>query len=439
MDRSLPADVEAERATLGSVLLNREAMVAIAPWLPVAAFYLDKHAWIYEAMLACYASRVPPDLRMVAAQLTRRNRLDAIGGIPYLADLSDAVPTSYHVEHYARIVERTALLRSLILVGGKITALGYDEQEDVEATVARAQQLLLEATARRGDGALIPIAQVTATLYDELSRDAAPGQQTGLRDLDDLTGGLHPQDMIVLAARPSTGKTALAMTLAVNVARLSGQHVLVFSLEMSREQLAQRVTAMHADLDLMAVRQRALTTEQLTTYVGSLGQVGDLPIWIDETPAQSAPALRNAGLRFQAEHGPVALVVVDYLQLMSAARRTENRVQEVSEISRGLKALAKELRCPVLALSQLSRAVEQRASHVPVLSDLRESGQIEADADLVIFIHREELYDRDTDKRGIAELHIAKHRNGPLGVVPLRFDPRTTKFSSLTYRLPEGY
>jgi len=439
MEHSPPASIDAERATLGSLLLNREAMVAVAPWLPVAAFYLEKHAWVYEACLACYAARTPPDLRMVAEQLKRRGRLDPIGGIAYLADLTDAVPTSYHVEYYARIVARTALLRSLIAAGGKIAALGYDEEQDIEVTIARAQQLLLEATARPGDGALTPIAQITAALYDELSRDVPPGQQTGLRDLDDLTGGLHAQDLIILAARPSVGKSALAMTVAVNVAELSRQDVLVFSLEMSRDQLAQRITAMHADLDLMAVRQRALSTTQLTAYVGSLGQVGDLPIWIDETPAQSAEQLRTAGLRFQAEHGPIGLIVVDYLQLMSTARRDGNRTQEVSDISRGLKALAKELRCPVLALSQLSRAVEQRASHVPLLSDLRESGQIEADADLVLFIHREELYDRDTDKKGLAELYIAKHRNGPLGVVPLRFDAPTTKFMTLTYRPPDGY
>jgi replicative DNA helicase len=432
-----PANIDAERATLGALLLNREAIVAVAPWLRAEYFYLEKHDWIYRAMLSCYAARIPPDIRTVSEELRRRGRLEAVGGVVFLAELTDAVVTSYHVAYYGRIVERTALLRRLICIGGQIAALGFDEPEDADSAYAAAMQLLLGVRGHQ-TADLVPISEVVSSEFDAFHRGALGAAPTGLRDLDELTGGLQRQDLIILAARPSVGKTGLALTIADHVAD-QGKTVAIFSLEMSREQCVQRLAAMRAPEDLHRVRLRQLKDAALDRYVGALGQVGDLPIWIDETPARTPMEIRLLVQRFRAEHGDVGLIVIDYLQLMAAPRRDGNRVQEVSEISRSLKALAKETNCPVLALSQLSRAVEQRQSHVPLLSDLRESGGLEQDADIVVFIYREELYDRETDKKGIAELIVAKHRNGPVGVVAVRFEPSTTRFLDLTRRSPDGY
>jgi replicative DNA helicase len=864
MEKSLPANLDAERATLGSILLNREAIVAIAPWLPTAAFYLEKHAWIYEAMLACYNARVPPDTRTVSDELRRQDRLDPIGGISYLAELVDAVPTSYHVEYYARIVERTALLRQLILAGGRIAALGYDEQDDLEATLDKAEATLFEVSQRRSTQDFVHIGQIIDSYYEQINylqehHGEVVGVPSGFRDLDEITGGLQRSDLIILAARPSVGKcvaawtliddpttgerltieeyikrrlptiygvspqgevrlarisdwidsgvqpcyrvrtrtgrtievtghhpfltargwtplhnltvgdgiavpravptfgsdeswpldlvrllayfiaeggltsrspafantdpvivddfkaiiarhfpvcrlrqerityivaqkktaqpdrggimppnpvtqwlaqlglmgklsrdkffpacvwtwsqhymaeflrtlmncdgsiyqiggfprieftvasrqlaadvhhafirfglvakfyqtkhgawrvevtdpesvqryqeqigwigekstrfaepalrhrvrrsnnghapqetwelvraaarsqglsmielarrsgettragkfagynphtsrslpqtrqagyaavlddphltllaspdiywdeiisieyigehqvydltvpdganfiaqdifvhnTSLALSLAYNVATLHQATVGVFSLEMSREQLVQRLLALDTGINTHTLRTGHIRDTELQVLMEAMGRLASTPIYIEDTPGLSVMEVRSKARRLQSQSG-VDLIVIDYLQLM-AGRRTDNRVQEVSEISRGLKALARELNVPVIALSQLSRAVEGRQSHVPMLSDLRESGSIEQDADIVMFIYREELYDKETDKKGIAEIHIAKHRNGPIGVVPMRFDANTTRFMDLTYRSPDGY
>lgn len=442
-EKALPASLDDERATLGSVLLNRDALTPIAAWLKPSHFYCETHAWIYEAMLACYDAGVPPDDRTVADALRRANRLDAVGGLSYLADLSDAVPTSYHVEYYARVVERTAVNRNLIMAGGRIAALGYDERGDSEALIAHAYAELDAATERSAtDDMLIPIAQFIDRRLEAYSRAAETGEQvrlglnTGLIDLDELLGGLHKQDLIVLAARPSVGKSALAASIAYDLGG-RGHRVDIFSLEMSGEQIVDRLLTIDTGINHQQIRQFHFRESELPIFMASLGRLHDMPIAIDEKPARSVADIRACILRRGAQFGMPELVIIDYLQLMRGGRATDNRVQEVSEISRGLKALAKELNCPVLALSQLSRAVEGRTSHVPMLSDLRESGSIEQDADIVIFIYREELYDRETDKKGYAELHIAKHRNGPVGVVCVRFDAATTRFQTLTYRLPE--
>jgi replicative DNA helicase len=264
------------------------------------------------------------------------------------------------------------------------------------------------------------------------------GVPTGYTDLDELTGGLQPSDLIILAARPSVGKTSLALSLAYNVAFQSNSTVGVFSLEMSRDQLVQRMLSMHTGIDMQRLRTGNLRGDELNLALEGMGVLSEIPIYIEDTPGLSINEVRSKARRLHAEAG-VDLLMIDYLQLMSG-KRSDNRVQEVSEISRGLKALARELNVPVIALSQLSRAVEGRQSHVPMLSDLRESGSIEQDADIVMFIYREELYDKETEKKGIAEIHMAKHRNGPLGVIPLRFEARTTRFQNLErYRAPEGY
>lgn len=438
----LPHNLEAEKATLGSILLNREAIVAVAPWLMSEFFYMERHAQIYEAMLACYNARIPPDTRTVAEELRRRSRLDVVGGVSYLSDLVDTVPTSYHVEYYARIIERTALLRKLINAGGKIAALGYNEQDELEDTLDKAEQTLFDISQRRATQDFVPISQVIDNYYEQINylqehRGEVVGVPTGFRDLDEITGGLQQSDLIILAARPSVGKTSFVLSLAYNIALRNQRNVGIFSLEMSRDQLVQRLLAMDSRIDTHRLRTGHVGETELQVVMSSMARLAAVPIYIEDTPGQSIMEVRSKARRLQSQYG-VDIIIIDYLQLM-AGKRSENRVQEVSEISRGLKALARELNVPVIALSQLSRAVEGRTSHVPMLSDLRESGSIEQDADIVMFIYREELYDKETDKKGIAELHIAKHRNGPIGVVPMRFDAATTRFDDLTYRTPEGY
>ncbi len=443
MDRTIPYDLQAERAVLGSILLDREAIVAIAGWLPSEYFYLEKHALIYEAMLACYGRREPPDLTTVATELRRQERLDLVGGLALLGELLSEVPTAVHIEYYARSVERTAVLRRLIEVGGKITALGYDESESLEVTLDKAEAELFTVSQRRSTQDFVHIGQIVNALFTQIEtlqerRGEVVGVPTGYTDLDELTGGLQPSDLIILAARPSVGKTSLALSLAYNVAYQANQTVGVFSLEMSRDQLVQRMLSMHTGIDMQRLRTGNLRGDELNLALEGMGVLSEIPIYIEDTPGLSINEVRSKARRLHAEAG-VDLIMIDYLQLMSG-RRSDNRVQEVSEISRGLKALAREIHVPVIALSQLSRAVEGRTSHVPMLSDLRESGSIEQDADIVMFIYREELYDKETDKKGIAEVHIAKHRNGPLGIIPLRFEARTTRFQNLErYRAPEGY
>lgn len=443
MDRALPADINAERATLGSILLERDAIIAVAPWLPPDYFYLEKHAWIYEAMLACYNQRVPPDISTVADELRRRERLDPIGGIAQLSDLAAEVPTAVHVEYYARIVERTATLRRLIQAGGKIAALGFVEEEDLQATLDLAEAELFHVSQHRNNQDFIHISKIVDTFYEQITtlqerRGEVVGVPTGYGDLDEMTGGLQPSDLIILAARPGVGKTSFALSVAYNVAMAGGGTVGIFSLEMSREQLVQRLLAMHTNIDSQRLRTGNLREPDLQLLTEAMGRLSELPIYIEDTPSLSISEVRSRTRRLHAENG-LDLLLIDYLQLMQG-RRSDNRVQEVGEISRGLKALARELNVPVIALSQLSRAVEGRTSHVPMLSDLRESGSLEQDADIVMFIYREELYDKETDKKGIAELHIAKHRNGPVGMVPLRFEANTTRFQNLErYRSPEGY
>ncbi len=456
IERALPADINAERATLGAILLERDAIIGVADWLTPDYFYLEKHAWIYEAMLACYNRRVPPDISTVAGALRAyavphrrtdaeddapKHRLGLVGGIAYLGELSAEVPTAVHVEYYGRMVERTAILRRLIACGGKITALGYDEREDLEKTLDKAESELFSVSQRRATQDFVHIGTVVDSYFDQVTylrdnRDQVVGVSTGYPDLDKLTGGLQPSDLIILAARPSVGKTALALSIAYNVGIHTRRTVGIFSLEMSREQLVQRMLAMHTGIDTQRLRTGNIDVD-LQVLMHAMGLIASASIYIEDTPGLSIMEVRSRARRLRAQVG-VDLIIVDYLQLMQG-RRSDNRVQEVSEISRNLKSLARELNVPVIALSQLSRAVEGRTSHVPMLSDLRESGSIEQDADLVVFIYREELYDKETDKKGIAEIHIAKHRNGPLGIVPLRFDVRTTRFQNLErYRNADG-
>ncbi|GAB4443932.1 MAG: hypothetical protein OHK0015_44710 [Chloroflexi bacterium OHK40] len=395
MERSVPFDVQAERATLGSILLDRDAIVAVAAWLPPDYFYLEKHALIYEAMLACYNRREPPDLATVSAELRRQERLDQVGGLAFLGELAAEVPTAVHVEYYARSVERTAVLRRLIEAGGKISAMGYDQSQDLEATLDKAEAELFAVSQRRSTQDFVPIGQIVNQLFTQIEslqerRGEVAGVATGYTDLDELTGGLQPSDLIILAARPSVGKTSLALSLAYNVAFLSNATVGIFSLEMSRDQLVQRILAMHTGIDMQRLRTGNLRGDELNLAFEGMGVLSELPIYIEDTPGLSITEVRAKARRLAAEAG-VDLLMIDYLQLMSG-RRSDNRVQEVSEISRGLKALARELNVPIIALSQLSRAVEGRQSHVPMLSDLRESGCLTGES--LIYLPDEGIYRR---------------------------------------------
>lgn len=407
MEKSLPASIEAERATLGSILMNRDAIVAVGSWLAPDDFYVEQHAWIYEAMLACYNARIPPDTRTVSEELRRHERLDAVGGIAALTALVDSVPTSYHIEYYARTVERTALLRKLIAAGGKIAGLGYDEQDDLEATLDKAEQTLFEVSQRRSTQDFVHIGQVIDSYYEQVAylqehRGEVVGVPSGFRDLDEITGGLQPSDLIILAARPSVGKTSFVMSLAYNVATVGQSTVGVFSLEMSRDQLVQRLLAMDTRIDTHRLRTGQLSNQDLQVVIEAMGRLASVPIYIEDTPGLSIMDVRSRARRLQSQVG-VDLIVIDYLQLM-AGRRTDNRVQEVSEISRGLKALARELNVPVIALSQLSRAVEGRQSHVPMLSDLRESGCLVGETP--IFFPDDGIYRRIDELVGQAGFNV---------------------------------
>lgn len=435
----LPQNIEAEHATLGSLITNRDAIVMVTNWLTPDMFYLDRHGAIYAAIQRLFSRREPPDLRTVSDELRRGGQLETIGGLPYLVSLSDSVVTSYHVEYYAREVERCAVLRRLITASTQIARIGYDQSQDADTALGSAQKLLADISSRMVRGGLVPLSDLVDREYHRLeqaaddSASALPGCRTGFYDLDDLTGGLQDSDLILLAARPSVGKSSLMACLARGCASVGERDALIFSLEMSADQLTQRLTAIQSGVDSSRIRTLRMSESDVGAFMNALGKLSEVAIAIDDTPAVSVSAIRTAAFRHQAARGRPLVIFVDYLQLMSAPGfRPDDRVGIVSAISRDLKSLAKELNCPIVALSQLSRAVESRQSKVPILSDLRESGTQEQDADIVLFIYREELYDATTDKKGIAELHIAKHRNGPIGVVPLRFDAQTTRFDNLS-------
>ncbi|NJK80217.1 MAG: replicative DNA helicase, partial [Chloroflexaceae bacterium] len=358
-ERNVPFDVQAERAALGSILLERDAIVAVSPWLMAEYFYLQKHVWMYEAMLACYNRRVPPDISTVADELRRRERLDLVGGIVYLSELTADVPTAVHVEYYGRIVERTAIFRRLIEAGGKITAIGYNEQDDIEVALDKAEAELFAVSQRRTTQDFVHISSVIDSYFEQVSelnerRGDVVGVSTGYYDMDKLTGGLQRSDLIILAARPSMGKTSFALSMAYHIGVRVHQTVAIFSLEMSREQLVQRLLAMHTGIDTQRLRTGNIDRD-LHLVMEGMGVLSSAPIYIEDTPSLSIMEVRSRARRLRAQVG-IDLVVVDYLQLMQA-RRSDNRVQEVGEISRGLKALARELDVPVLALSQLSRSV----------------------------------------------------------------------------------
>ncbi|MEX1159129.1 MAG: replicative DNA helicase [Thermomicrobiales bacterium] len=441
VDRLPPHNLEAEQSVLGSLLIDRDAVIRIASYVKSSDFYRSAHGLIYEAILTLYNKREPTDLITLVDELRRTGRLDDTGGETYLTELIAAVPTAVHVEYYGRIVERTATLRRLISAGTEVVDIGYTEAMDVEQALDGAERAIFAVSQKRSTRDFRSIGEILEEYFDRLdtlqqNKGAIVGVPTGFADLDKLTGGLQRSDLIIIAARPAVGKSALGLGFAYNAAVRFDKTVGLFVMEMSAEQIVQRMLSMETGIDSHRLRMGYIDDSEWSSVTRAFGRLAEASIYIDDTASVNIMEVRSKARRLHAERG-LDLLVIDYLQLMTASR-VDNRVQEISQISRALKGLARELDIPVVALAQLSRAVETRQSHVPMLSDLRESGSIEQDADIVAFIYREDVYDPDTDRKGIADLIIAKHRNGPVGTVHLRFFDRTARFTDLElYREPD--
>jgi replicative DNA helicase len=438
IDRLPPQSLEAEQSVLGAILIDRDAVVEVAEFLRPADFYRQANGAIFTAVLELFERREPIDIVTVAETLERSDQLEGIGGRAYLSSLSSSTPTAVHAVQYARIVERKAVLRNLIGAAGRIAGIGYEDPAEIQEAIDRAEAELFAVSQKRIDSGFQKLDSLLHQAYDRLDylhahRGEISGVRTGFTDLDSLTTGLQKSDLVILAARPSVGKTSLALNIAEHAAVKEKKSVGVFSLEMSKEQLVLRLLSSVANIDSQRLRSGFLEEMDFARIAPAMNALSEAPLYIDDTPSISTMELRTKARRLQAEAG-LDLVIVDYLQLMQAATtsRDANRVQEVSEISRGLKALARELSVPVVALSQLSRQPEMRNENEPRLSDLRESGAIEQDADLVMFLYRERdkgADDGETDGE-VIHLKLAKHRNGPTGSVELWFKKSQTRFVS---------
>lgn len=433
-----PHNLEAEAGLLGGILVDKEALIKVADAVNPDDFYVDRNGVIYGAMLELYEARQPIDLLTLSNRLEEKKELDRIGGAVYLTDLVEQVPTAAHVAHYANIVAHKATLRRLIGAAGDIAALGHDENSPLDGLLDRAEQTLFGVSQKHLKQNFIPISSVLAESFDRLDdlhkdKNSLRGVPTGFKTLDTTLAGLQKSDLIILAARPSMGKTTLALNIAHHVAVKEGVPVGIFSLEMGKDQLIERLLAAESGIDAWKLRNARLEDSDFPKLTDAMAALNEAPIFIDDSASTNIMEMRTKARRLQSEHD-LGLIVIDYLQLISGRKLSgsDNRVQEVSEISRGLKGLARELNVPVLALSQLSRSVESRTPPIPQLSDLRESGSIEQDADVVMFIYREDYYKRDeSEQPGIAQILVQKHRNGPTGVVDLYFHPEYTLFRDL--------
>jgi replicative DNA helicase len=445
-ERELPYDLDAEEAVLGSLLIDPDSIFRIATSLKPEDFYRESNQLIYQACFALYQRNEVINQITLAQELSGSKKLEDIGGAAYLSHLVSIVPTSIHIEHYAHIVSRLSLMRHLISAAGQIATIGYEAEPDVDAALSKAEAILFRL--RHGEGPR-DFVHLRKVLGDYLEENAAlppvregylPHVFTGFPGLDNILGGLQRSDVIVLGARPSVGKSSLALSIARNAAVEQGAHVAIFSMEMAKEQVAQRLVSNESGVDSSRIRFGLHSEAEEKQVMDAIGVLSNASIYIDDSPVLGALEMRSKARRLHNEVG-IDLMVVDYIQLMHGNGRFQNPVQEMTEISRALKALARELYVPLLAVSQLSRAAEQRPSHRPVLSDLRESGSIEQDADVVLFIYREDKYsDRETWEKtqpdrpypqGIAEIIVAKHRNGPVGEIQLHFRDRIVKFESM--------
>ena len=430
-----PHNVQAEQSVLGALLLEKDAVVKVADILRPEHFYDKRHGIIYEAIVQLFLSGVPVDLLTLIEYLKKHRLLKKAGGRAYISGLVDAVPTAAHVVEYAKIVKEHAVRRGLINAASYITEVAFNSSEPITEVLNKSQQKLFEVSVEGIDKGFVHVKDLLEQVYEEAAlvsenEGGIMGLPSGFKDLDKMLGGFQKSDLIIVAARPSIGKTSLALDFVRHAAVKLKKNVAIFSLEMSKTQLIQRLLAMESGVSFWNIRTGSFTDEEYAKISDAMGVLSEANIWIDDQPGQNIIEIRTKARRLYLEHG-LDLIVLDYLQLVKGNRQ-ESRVQEVSEVSQELKNMARELEVPVIALSQLSRRVEERQDRMPQLSDLRESGALEQDADVVMFIHREEFYDPDTDKKGIAEIKIAKHRNGPTGIVELAFIKEIASFRDLT-------
>lgn len=434
LERVPPQSIEAEQAVIGSLLVNSDSLTKVVDAIQAEHFYRKSHQLIFAAIIDLFEKSEPIDLVTVSAFLKDQGKLDIVGGRQYLTDLALSIATTANVEYYAKLVKEKSLLRNLIKAGTEIVQTCYDEV-DADQAVDKAERLVFGIAQRRDMGALVPIKEIVNDSFAKIEqryeqRDSLSGLSTGFYDLDDMTSGWQRSDLVIVAARPSMGKTAFTLNLAQHAAVECNSPVAVFSLEMSKEQLVQRLLCSEAKIDANKLRTGFLQSNDWTALANAMGRLGEAPLYIDDSPVVGVLDIRAKCRRLKSEQKDLGLIIIDYIQLMAGkgGKNSDNRVQEVSEISRGLKTLARELHVPVIALSQLSRAVESRQNKRPMLSDLRESGSIEQDADIVMFIYRDDYYNPESEQRGEAEIIIAKQRNGPVGTVELLYQASITRF-----------
>jgi replicative DNA helicase len=435
-----PHNIEAEQSVLGSLMLDKDAIIKVADIAKVGDFYKDDHNRIYQAMLDLYEEREPIDVLSLANRLEEKKTLEAVGGSGYLASLVNSVPSASNIVHYAKVVQKKALLRRLIGAASEIVEMGYDDAEDVQKVLDEAEQRLFAISQKYIKQDFIPIKTILEAAFDRIDElhkndQTMRGVPTHFPDLDNMLAGLQKSDLIILAARPAIGKTSFALDIARQVGVYAKVPVGIFSLEMGADQLIDRMLAAQAGVDLWRIRTGKLVSEgpgnDFEKISEAMGVLSEAPIFIDDSGSLNILEMRTMARRLQAEHN-LGLIIIDYLQLMEGrSNKSDNRVQEISEISRGLKQLARELNIPVIALSQLSRGIESRPDQRPKLSDLRESGSIEQDADVVMFLYREDRVRPDTPNKNIVDVIIAKHRNGPVGQISLYFEDNATSFKSL--------
>ncbi len=438
LDRVPPHNIEAEQSILGAIFLEPETLITASEIIMPVDFYKVAHQKIFETMLVLNDRGEPIDLVTLTEELKAANELENVGGLSYLGELASTVPTAANIDHYARIVEEKSLLRKLIRVATTIIDDGYTREDEVEEVLAEAERKMMEVSSRKNAGDFKPIADVLVDTFENIERlhnqkGDVTGIPTGFTDLDRITAGFQRNDLIIVAARPSVGKTAFALNVAQNVATKTDENVAIFSLEMGADQLVMRMLCAEGNIDAQALRTGDLEDEDWKKLSLAIGTLSNAGIFIDDSPGVRVNEIRSKCRRLKQEHG-LGMIVIDYLQLiMGSGRSGENRQQEVSEISRSLKALARELEVPVIALSQLSRGVEQRQDKRPMMSDLRESGSIEQDADIVSFLYREDYYDKETENKNLIEIIIAKQRNGPTGTVTLAFAKEYNKFLNVDW------
>lgn len=442
-DRTPPHNIEAEQAVIGAVFLEPEAFSTASEILMADDFYRAGHQRIFQTMVTLSDKGEPIDLVTVTTLLANQNTLEEVGGVSYLTELAESVPTAANIGYYSKIVEEKALLRRLIRTATDIVTSSYDKEDEVEDALNEAEKNILEVSNRRNSGAFKVVKDVLIDVYDNIEllhnrKGDTTGVPTGFRDLDRITSGFQPNDLIIIAARPSVGKTAFALNVAQNVAVNTDENVAIFSLEMGADQLVSRMLCAEGNIDAQRLRTGNLEAEDWSKLTMAMGSLSNAGIFIDDSAGIRVGEIRSKCRRLKQEHG-LGMIMIDYLQLISgSSRNQDNRQQEVSEISRSLKALARELSVPVIALSQLSRGVEQRQDKRPMMSDLRESGSIEQDADIVGFLYRDDYYDKESEKQNIIEIIISKQRNGPVGTVELAFVKEYNKFVDLDHRYSDS-